>query len=537
VSQQTDAGHSAFVSSLSQLLAEAAVLDVRGSLDREIASITHDSRRARPGTLFVAYVGVNRDVHDFLPDAAQRGAHACLVERELDDLARAGLLVDGPTYVRVSDARRARAEVAASLYGHPARRMTMVGVTGTDGKTTTCTLIESMLLAAGRTTGVVTTVGARFAGTEHETGLHVTTPEPEELQAYLAEMAASAVEIAIVETTSHGLAQHRVGAVDFDVAVLTNITPEALEYHGSFDAYVAAKALLIESLLSGRRVHGQAKTAVLNRDDPSFARLASIPVERLVTYGTGDDADFRLISAHSDAGGLDITADTPAGQMRLRSPLLGVFNVANIMASCGAAYALGCGPDAWLAGASAVGGVPGRMERVDAGQAFLALVDFAHTPNGLAAALESARLLAGSGRVIAVFGCAGLRDTDKRPAMGEVAARLADYFVLTAEDPRTEDLALILDQIASGASKAGALEGRQFQKVPDRMEALRAAASAARPGDVVIVCGKGHEQSMAFGDAEYPWDDRLALRAALTGAAYGELPTRATGRRRARSRA
>jgi UDP-N-acetylmuramoyl-L-alanyl-D-glutamate--2,6-diaminopimelate ligase len=317
-----------------------------------------------------------------------------------------------------------------------------------------------------------------------------------------------------------------VAAVAFDVAVLTNITHEALEYHGTFEAYAEAKAMLFHALAQAPRKPGVAKTSVLNAADPAAARLRQVPVDRVLEYGVSLPAAFSAQNVRHTPAGLAFTARTPQGALELRTPLIGFYNAANILAAMAASSALGAGPEAWTAGVAAVPAIPGRMEPVTGGQSFTALVDFAHTPNALRQALTAVRELAASGgRVIAVFGCAGLRDPAKRPLMGRVAGELADVTVVTAEDPRSEDPAGIIGAIAGGLEAAGAREGRSYHRVADRFQAIRTAVGLARAGDVVIVCGKGHEQSMAFGDVEFPWDDRKALAAALAGASYGQLPT------------
>lgn len=531
---------------LRDLLADVDVLDVAGDLGVAVERVTFDSRDCRPGTLFAAYRGVNQDVHRFLPDAFARGAAAALVERPLGEVAAAYDVPSDATLVQVADVRLARAQIAAAQHDHPGRAMRIVGVTGTDGKTTTCTLLHAILGAAGYRTGLVTTVAARIGDDEIDTGLHVTTPEPEDLQALLARMRDAEVEIAVVETTSHGLAQHRVGALRFDVGVLTNLTPEALEFHRTMDAYRDAKGLLFHKLAAAAgdpAAEALPPTAVLNADDPSFAHYAAIPVPRRLSYSRAADAPatvgYRARDVAAGADGLRFTAVTPAGVVDLASPLTGAYNVSNILAAVAASAVFGAGPDDWRAGVAAVGAIPGRMERIEAGQPYTALVDFAHTPNALEEALRAARsLTAPGGRVLCVFGCAGLRDPNKRPAMGRHAGRLADVTVITAEDPRTESLDDILSAIAAGLVDAGAVEvaphaaagaapaGRpMFVRQPDRFAAIAEACARARPGDVVIVCGKGHEQSLCFGEVELPWDDRAALRAAIRGERYGDLPT------------
>lgn len=513
---------------LRQLLQHVPHQAVDGRDDVLIHGLTHDSRLVEPGILFVAYQGVSEDVHRFLGDAAARGAVAALVERPPAVLRAEWTLPPDLTLVEVHDARLARGLVAANLWDHPSRDLVVFGVTGTDGKTTTSTLLHAMLQAAGRRVGLITTVSAQIGTTSLDTGLHVTTPEAEDLQRYLAAMRAEGAEIAVVEVTSHGLAQHRVAGVAFDVAVITNITHEALEYHGTFEAYAEAKAMLFHALQASPRQPGVAKTSVLNRSDPSAATLGRIPVDQVLTYNVSGFADFCAEALRHTPHGLEFTAATPAGRVAVRSPLIGFYNAANILAAMAASSVLGVGPAEWQAALATVTAIPGRMELVDEGQPFAAVVDFAHTANGLRQALTAVRELTGpGGRVLCVFGCAGLRDPMKRPTMGAVAAELADVSVLTAEDPRTENLNGILETMADGLRGAGGVEGRTFHLRPDRFQAIRLATELARPNDVVILCGKGHEQSMCFGTTEYAWDDRLALRAALRGQPYGDLPTAA----------
>jgi len=511
--------------------AEIPVRAADGDLAVPIWRIAHDSRATGPGTLFTAYQGVNQDVHGFLPDAFRRGAAAALVERAPDQLRAALDLPPGAALVQVDDAREARARIAAALYGHPSRALAVVGVTGTDGKTTTSTLVHAILGASGMRAGLISTVAAQIGDASLDTGLHVTTPEPEDVQAYLAAMRDAGARAAVLEVTSHGLSQHRVTGVAFDVAVLTNVTREALEYHGTFAAYRDAKVGLFRAEAAGAPKPGVPRAAVINADDPSCAAFRAAAASPVLTYtASGAPADFRALAIEHSPAGLVLTAATPRGDVVVRSPLVGAYNAANLLAAMAACHALGVGPKAWQAGAAAVAGIPGRMERIDEGQPFAAIVDFAHTPNALAKALATGRDLAGpSGRVIAVFGCAGLRDAGKRALMGEVAGRLADVTVITAEDPRTEDVGAILEAIGDGLAAAGASEraaangaagagsGRAFVREPNRGAAIALGVAAAGPGDVLLVCGKGHEQSMCVGQVEHPWDDRDALRAALRG--------------------
>ncbi len=497
--------------------------------DVEIGGIAADSRRVRPGDLFVAVTGVNVDGHQFIAQAVVEGAVAVVGERapqELPDLPWGAF-----TYVHVPDAREALGWLCAAWHGFPARRMTVVGVTGSEGKTTVVNLVYAILRAAGLNAGMVSTVSARIGDEEIDTGLHTTTPDAPDLQTYLAQMVTSGATHAVLEVTSHGLAQQRVAGCDFDVAAITNITHEHLDYHGTLEAYRAAKARLFESLPRSFRKPGIPKTAVLNRDDDSFRYLSPIPADRHIVYGVHAEADVTAQDVQVTPGATRFILRTPIGAVPVETTLVGAYNIGNILAAAGVAVALDIPPDAIVRGVAAMKGVPGRMERVDEGQDFLALVDFAHTPNSLRHALETARSLAGpGGRVIVVFGCAGLRDREKRPLMGRIAAELADLVVITAEDPRTEDLDAVIAASAEAAVAAGKCEGVDLWRISDRGEALLWACRMARAGDVVIACGKGHEQSMCFGTVEYPWDDREALRLSLRGKTMDTLPTAGRGK-------
>ncbi|MCX7706669.1 MAG: UDP-N-acetylmuramoyl-L-alanyl-D-glutamate--2,6-diaminopimelate ligase, partial [Anaerolineae bacterium] len=415
---------------LADLLADLpGILAVQGPTDCLISRIVADSRQAGPGALFVAYRGVEVDGHRFLADAVLRGAAALV--GELTPPA------DCPVpYVQVEDGRAALAWLVSAWYGHPSRSMALVGITGTDGKTTTANLLFSILRTAGKHVGLISTVNAIIGDQVYDTGLHTTTPDAPDVQRLLAQMRDAGTEIAVLEATSHGLAQHRVTGCAFDVAVVTNITHEHLDFHGSYEAYRGAKALLFRALTDSRLgaarkpgISSLPKTAVLNRDDSSFAFLASIPAERVITYGVAEEmrrgggADTELgrgcggvrqvihLTAHdirhSPSGTqFDLQVSVafasvppgfrvPASPCPLFTPLVGAFNVYNVLAAAAAALTLGIEPEAIRAGAAAMKGVPGRMERVDRGQPFIAIVDFAHTPNALARALETARGLVG----------------------------------------------------------------------------------------------------------------------------------------------
>jgi UDP-N-acetylmuramoyl-L-alanyl-D-glutamate--2,6-diaminopimelate ligase len=518
---------------LSELLTELPGLLTWPPPEVEVTGVSGDSRSVLPGHVFVARTGDTFDGHVFIPDAVMSGAAVIVGERPA-----AGSRSPVP-YLRVRDAREALAWLSAAWYGFPARQLTVIGVTGTDGKTTTVNLLFHILRAAGLSAGLISTVNAIIGDENLDTGLHVTTPDATDVQRYLAQMVCVGSTHAIIEATSHGLAQHRVTACEFDVAIVTNITHEHLDYHRDWEAYFAAKARLFEGLLTAAQKHDQQKLAVLNAQDASFERLSDIGAEHMLSYGLQDNADVVAKDILFEAGATQFTlsARIAAGIRRdvpvlqtdfpVASKLLGEFNVSNILAAATAALGMGIAPKAVQAGVAALDGIPGRMERISSAEhPFLAIVDFAHTPNSLQKALETAQQLAApTGSVIAVWGCAGARDKQKRHLMGAISAHLADATIITAEDPRNEPLDAIMAEIAAALEAEGKQEGVDFWRIADRGRAIRFAVELARPHDVVIACGKGHEQSMCFGPTEYAWDDREAMRLALRGETLNTLPT------------
>jgi UDP-N-acetylmuramoyl-L-alanyl-D-glutamate--2,6-diaminopimelate ligase len=474
-----------------------------------ISGIVMDNRLVQPGNLFVAMKGGSADGHDFIPDAIQRGAAAVV-----GDKAMSGLSVP---YVQVENSRQALTWLAAAFYGNPGRKLTVIGVTGTDGKTTTCNLLYQILLAAGFKTGLISTVNAVIGDDILDTGFHVTTPDAPDVQRYLARMVAAGLTHVVIETTSHGWAQYRVDACEFDIGVVTNITHEHLDQHGSYENYRTAKARLFQSLQRTLpKPQGNPRLSVLNRDDSSYETLSRIAPGAKICYGLDAAADIRADSINYSPQGIQFEAVGRDFCAPITSPLVGEFNVSNCLAALAVAVrGLDITPEIAAEGIARMTGVPGRMERIDLGQPFAAIVDFAHTPNALRVAIDTVRRMTEK-RVIVIFGSAGLRDREKRRMMAEVAAELADLSILTAEDPRTEALEGILEEMATGARSKGGEEGRTFWRVPDRGEAIRFGVRLAREGDIVMACGKGHEQSMCFGTTEYPWDDRTAMRAALS---------------------
>jgi UDP-N-acetylmuramoyl-L-alanyl-D-glutamate--2,6-diaminopimelate ligase len=480
-----------------------------------ITGVTMDSRRVLPGHIFVALAGSNTDGHRFIPDAIQRGAILIVGEQPIPDLP--------VPYLMVGDSRLALAHFSAAYFGLPARQLTVIGVTGTDGKTTTTNLIYQILLAAGIRAGMISTVNAVVGERELDTGFHVTTPEAPDIQNYLAQMVASGITHVVLEATSHGLAQHRVAGCEFDIGVVTNITHEHLDYHTTLEAYREAKARLFTSLAQTQvKALGNYRLAVLNKDDPSYDYLQSIisdhqPALNRIDYGIAPNATLRGEKVKVSPQGIEFTAVHAGESIPVKCSLVGEYNVSNCLAAIATTViGLKLNAEAARQGIAHLAGIPGRMERIDLGQNFLAIVDFAHTPNALQVTLSTARsLVPEGGKVIAVFGSAGLRDRMKRRLMAELSAQLADFTVLTAEDPRTESIETILEEMAAGAGAKGGQEGVTYWRVPDRREAIRFGLRLAHPGDIVLALGKGHEQSMCFGDTEYTWDDRLAMRAAL----------------------
>jgi len=529
------------IADLLEVLPDERMMNLSASArGREILAVTADSRQVQPGTLFVAVTGARFDGHRYLPAAIEQGAVALIGTRAPAALHADGVVLsEHAVYIQVGDSRRALALASAALHDFPSRQLAVVGITGTDGKTTTSSIVEAILAAATQSpsapegrVGVVTTVGARIRGRESETGLHVTTPDAPEVQAFLRAMVDEGCRYAVIESTSHGLHQQRVAGVDFDVAAVTNITHEHLDYHGSRDAYVAAKALLFRSLYASPAKPGIPRCAVLNADDAgSYAALLAVlhkeatlhgyhvPVRSYGMAGGRAQLDVAVDNVRYEADATRFDVQWWGGSFAVVSPLIGEFNVYNVACAATAALALEIAPAAIQSGVATMAPVLGRMQRMDGGQPFQAIVDFAHTPVSLERALVTLRPLVGQGtpggqgRLIAVFGSAGMRDREKRYLMGRVSGRLADFTVITAEDPRTEDLDEICREIRRGVSEFAGAD--RFVIVPDRSEAIQVAVDMARPGDVVAAFGKGHERSMCFGEVEYPWSDQDAMLAAL----------------------
>jgi len=483
---------------LSQLCAALGVTVPHRAEGVEVTGVTHRADWVRPGDVFVAIRGARADGHDFLAEAVDRGAVAVVGEG----------LPDGRTcpvpYVVVPAARAALADVAAELNGHPSRDLTVIGVTGTDGKTTTSCLARHLLRAAGRPTGLLSTIGYELPdGVLRQPPTHFTTPEAPQVQQILREVRDAGAEAVVVESSSHALALDRVRNVDFDVAVWTNLTGEHLDFHGSMEGYFQDKARLVR----------MARHAVLNVDDPWTGRLLPDAPSRTTYSAEGNPADWRAEDVLEGPDDLRFTVHGPGGSATAVLPMIGRFNVANALAAMAAVHATGVGLAALLGGLATFPGVPGRMEMVERGPGDpRVIVDFAHTPPSLEKALQTVRVTTG-GRLWVVLGSAGgPRDPSKRAPLGEVATRLADVAVFTEEDHRDTPLEEILREMERGAREAGR---DNFVSIGDRVEAIRHAVREAAPEDTVVLAGKGPEETLERDTETIPWDEMAQAREAL----------------------
>jgi UDP-N-acetylmuramoyl-L-alanyl-D-glutamate--2,6-diaminopimelate ligase len=483
---------------LQALLARLPAARVTGDASVEIGEVTHDSRRAASGSLFVAIRGLVTDGNQFVDQARKKGAAAVVSELPPRD---------GGPWVEVADARLALALLSAAALGDPADKLSLVGVTGTNGKTTTTHLIDAVLRAAGEKVGLVGTVHYRI-GDRLTTAVR-TTPESSDLQALFREMVDAGCRRAVLEVSSHSLDLKRVAGCRFAVAVFTNLTRDHLDFHGDMDRYFEAKRRLFETLL---REDGR---AIINADDDRAAELVAASRAPVWTYGLAsanegarERPDLHASDLHLSLEGSRFKVRTPLGPVEIHSPLLGRFNVSNLLAALGATLALGIPREVAASGLASLPGVPGRLERVNAGQDFAVIVDYAHTDDALKNLLETVREL-GPRRIITVFGCGGDRDRTKRPLMGAVASRLSDSVIVTSDNPRSEPPEAIIEEVRRGML-AG--RGAEVLSIVDRREAIARALEMARPGEAVVIAGKGHETSQTLRDRTIPFDDRQIVR-------------------------
>ena len=477
-----------------------------------IGAVEHDSRRVERGGLFVAIPGFSVDGHAFLPNVVAAGAGAVIVQKDHADAWRS--LPPGSTVIAVGDTRKALATASAWFYDHPGREMVVVGITGTDGKTTTSHMLTNVLEAAGAKVGRLGTVDVHIPGEADGSLGRMTTPEANEVQRLMRRMADAGCEYAIVESTSHGLALNRLDHVEYDIAAFTNVTGDHLDFHKTFEAYRDAKGQLF-SALDWAFEKGVPKAAVVNDDDPSASYMASRSKAETIRYGLesrdadllgrnvilrADGSDFRLVGRHGTA---EVSIQIPA-----------LFNVANALAAAGVGLAAGLDLQTIAHGLGTCPGVPGRMERIDAGQPFTVIVDYAHTGDAVRKVLEVLRAVC-VGRLIVVVGAAGERDPGRRFGVGRAAALGADFAIFTNEDPRSEDPGEIVREIGRHAEGAGKVRGTDFVEIEDRREAIAHAVQMVQPDDVLVILGKGHEQSMIHGTTAIPWDDRVVTREEL----------------------
>ena len=474
--------------------------------DAEITGITYDSRAVRPGYLFVAVVGTELDGRRFIPDAVARGAAAVVTEP--GDGATAGVVQD-VGFALVPDARRALSQASNLFYQEPSKSLAVVGVTGTKGKTTTCHLVKAALDACGEKTGLVGTLH-NIVGKEERPVLR-TTPESAEIHSLMREMVDVGSTAVTMEVSSHALVLQRVEDIRFAAAVLTNIGHDHLDFHKTLDSYAGAKRHLFELLQEG-------SVAVLNSDEPFFPFFASAASVPVITYGLGEKSNVRAEGLDMDGNGTSFSADFEGKREKVRLSLPGRFNVYNALAAAAAAYGLGKDTAAIAAGLSSAARVRGRVEVVSGPGDFTVWVDYAHTPESLRDVLALAREVS-KGKVIAVFGCGGDRDNEKRPVMGKVAGDIADFVVLTDDNPRTEDEDRILDQIEVGVKESRS--ACAFSRVRDRREAIHLAVNLAGDGDVVVLAGKGHETYQRFKDATVDLDDTQVAADAMRSRAGG----------------
>jgi UDP-N-acetylmuramoyl-L-alanyl-D-glutamate--2,6-diaminopimelate ligase len=462
--------------------------------DTTITGVHHDSRRVTPGGVFVCLPGLTRDGHEFASRARESGAALVIGERES---------IPNVPYLQVDDGRKALALLAASWYGHPSHRVQAIGITGTNGKSSVTWMIESICRAAGKSGAVMGTLGVGRPGALKPQPF--TTPEATEFQAELAALVQAGVEVAAIEVSSHGLELRRTYGTRFPIVVFTNLSQDHLDFHRTMEQYAAAKNRLFRAEERGDPLIAD---AIVNGDDPSVDAIVRGSGDRIVRYGRSESAQIRATEVRYGSGGLTVEVQFPGGAIAIESKLRGAFQVDNLLAAFGAGLMLGIAPDVIARGLHDLAGVPGRMEPVDAGQEFSVLVDYAHTPDALARALESLRPFT-RGRLLLVFGCGGDRDRAKRAEMGKVAAA-ADLLVLTDDNPRTEDPDRIREEVRRGVPGTAALH-----EVPDRERAISLAIGLARAEDTVLIAGKGHETVQIRGDRVVAFDDREVARRAL----------------------
>jgi len=484
---------------LKQLVNELAPIRVEGPLDRDVTGIAYDSRRVTPGMVFVAIPGRKTDGHEFINTAIDRGASAIICEKN-------GFVSQRATRIKVADAREALAWAAAAFYQHPAKKLRVIGVTGTNGKTTVAFMVKQILEAAGVNCGLIGTV--RYEIGERVIPAQRTTPEALDIQQMMAQMLRADCQACVMEVSSHALEQKRVCAVEFDVAIFTNLTQDHLDYHGTMENYFAAKKKLFAALADANKRAG----AVINLDDAFGARLSKeTNLEAPLTFGLNHGAKIRATQIKLGPDATEMVIETPTETFSCRLPLIGRHNVYNALAAVGAGLVLKIGAHPIQTALNSMTPVPGRLENIPLGQPFGLFVDYAHTDDALRNVLTTLREIT-SGRLLLAFGCGGDRDAGKRPKMGQVAAQLADFTIITSDNPRRESPAEIAAAIEEGYRSVR----RQGYRIElDRKRAIDEIIRLAKPGDTVLIAGKGHETCQEFEDTVIPFDDRIHARETL----------------------
>ncbi len=501
---------------LSELIQGIDVQEIRGDLAVEVSSVCYDSRKCAKDALFVAIPGLKLDGHRFIPQALKEGSRSILCERPVEVPA-------GVTLLRVKDSRQALGIIGKNFFRNPSEALCLVGVTGTNGKTTITYLLESIFRQAGAVPGVIGTINYRYRSKVREASQ--TTPESFDLQGMLREMLDAGVSHVVMEVSSHALDQKRVDDCAFDAGIFTNLSQDHLDYHRTLEAYFQAKKRFFTELLSrGTKRRGQ--TMIINGDDPFGRRLLKeLPPSQVLSFGLEDDCDVGAAKYAFSLEGIDAEIRTPRGAFPVRSGLVGRYNLYNLLAAAAAAYSLGIGASAVQSGLSRLGTIPGRLEKVSVAGEPTVFVDYAHTEDALKKVIENL-LPFKKARLITVFGCGGDRDRGKRPLMGKAVVQRSDLSILTSDNPRTEDPLAILGEIEAGVENEGAskysvedirkgIDGRAYVVIPDRREAIREAIRIARPEDIVLVAGKGHETYQIVGTEKFPFDDREECREAL----------------------
>ena len=479
---------------IGELLKGCSVRSVTGDLDTEILGLAYDSRAVQPGYLFFAIRGTRLDGNRFMPKAIVKGAVAVVS-------ALAPVPALAMPWIQVDDERAAMAAIAGNFFDHPTRKLHLVGVTGTNGKTTTTYIVESILKAAERPTAVLGTI--EYRGPGFDFAAERTTPEAPDLEKLFRQIVDAGWQYAVMEISSHAIEMKRVAGLNVEVAVFTNLSRDHLDFHGDMETYFRAKRKMFDGL-SGVRP----RKMILNMDDPRYEELRGIDPSRVISYGMQVAADICPLRYHFGWEGTEAMYKTPVGELQVRTSLMGKPNLLNIGAAIGVAVAFGLPSDAIVRGIEQLPRVPGRFEPVSAGQPFRIIVDYAHTDDALEKVLLSAREIT-SGRLILVFGCGGERDRSKRSAMGAIAVRNSDYAIVTSDNPRGEDPAAIIREIEQG------MDGVEHSVIVDRRAAIRSALSQAKQGDTVLIAGKGHETYQTIGTVSHPFDDRLVAKELL----------------------